>query len=80
MGTLFGCMNDLHYGGILQVIHTREYPVTWSASLYHIGPESQIYSSFLGEFLVSHGDTVDDEHHFSTPDGWLVREDHPYVI
>ena len=35
--------------------------------------------SFLGEFLASHWDTVDDEHNFSSPDGWLVREDRPNV-
>ena len=31
--------------------------------------------SFLGEFLASHWDTVDDEHNFSSPNGWSVRED-----
>ena len=34
---------------------------------------------FLGEFLASHGDTVDDEHNFSFPDGRSIREDHPDV-
>ena len=24
VGTLFGCVDDLHFGGILQVIHTRD--------------------------------------------------------
>ena len=31
-----GCADDLHIGGLLQVIHTRERKVTWSASLYRI--------------------------------------------
>ena len=35
------------------------------------------YDSFLEEFLASQGDTVDDEHYFSSPDGWSVGEDHP---
>ena len=28
---------------------------------------------------MSYGDTVDDEHCFSSLDGWSVREDHPDV-
>ena len=35
-----------------------------------------MYGSFLGEFPASHGDTIDDEHNFSSLDGWSVREDH----
>ena len=47
---------------------------------YHsIGSRSQVYGLFLEEFLASHGDTVDDEHNFSPPNGQSVREDHPYV-
>ena len=34
---------------------------------------------FWGEFPASHGDTVDDEHSFSSSDGRLVRVDHPNV-
>ena len=74
--TLPNCTNDLHSEGILQIIHTSDYLVAWSASLYSIGPRSQVYSSFLGEFLESHGDTVDDEHRFSSPDGRSVTKDH----
>ena len=37
-------------------------PVTWSASIHSIGSGSQVYDSFLEEFLESHGDIVDDEH------------------
>ena len=40
---------------------------------------SQVYDSFLEEFQTSHGDTVDGEHNFSSPDGRLVREEHPDV-
>ena len=68
-GSLFGYADDLHSGGIQQVIHTGDCPITWSASLYSIGSGSHVYSSFLGEFLASLGDTVDDEHNFSSPDG-----------
>ena len=75
--TLFRVADDLHVRGILQVVYTRDCPVTWSASLYSIRPGSQVYSSFLGEFLASQGNIVDDEHCFSSSDGRLVREEHP---
>ena len=26
---------------------------------------------------MSHGDTVNDEHYFSSPDGQSIKEDHP---
>ena len=37
------------------------------------------YDSFFGEFPESHGDTIDDEHRFSSLDGRSVRENHPDV-
>ena len=40
---------------------------------------SQVYDSFFREFPESHGDTIDDEHRFSSPVGRLVRENHPDV-
>ena len=55
----------------------RDCSITWSASPYSIGSGSQVYSSFLGEFPVSHGNTFDDENCFSSSDRRLVREDHP---
>ena len=76
VGTLFGGANDLHAGGILQVVYIRDCPVTWSASLYSIGPRSQVYGFFLGEFPTSHGNTVDDEYFFSSSNGRSIREDH----
>ena len=57
----------------------RDYPIAWSISLYSIEPRSQVYDSFLGEFLESHGDTVDDEHRFSSPDERSIRVNHPEV-
>ena len=75
VGTLFGCADDLHTGGILQVVYMRDSPVTWSASIHIIGSGSHVYDSFLGEFPTSHGDMVDDEHNFSSLDGLSVKED-----
>ena len=68
-------MDDLHSGGILQVVHTGDCSVAWSASIHSIKLGSQVYDSFLEEFLESHGDLVDDEDNFSSLDGRLVRED-----
>ena len=45
--------------------------------MYCIGSVSQVYGSFLEEVLESHGDTVDDEHCFSSLNGRSIREDYP---
>ena len=78
IGTLFGCVDDLHAGGIMQVVYMRDCLVTWSTNLYSIGLGSQVYCSFLGKFPASHGNTVDDKRCFSSLDGRLVRDAHPY--
>ena len=76
VGTLLSGADVLHAGGILQVVYTRDCPVTWSVSLYSIRPGSHVYDSFLGEFPTCHGNTIDDEHCFSSLDERSVREDH----
>ena len=48
-------------------------------SVHGIGSGSQVYDSFLEEFPMSHVDTINYEHNFSSPDGWSVGEDHPEV-
>ena len=57
----------------------RDCQVTWSASLYLIRLGSQVYGSLLEEFPKSHGDTVGDEHNFSSSDERSIREDDPDV-
>ena len=57
----------------------RHCSITWSSSLYSIGPGSQVHRSFLGELPASLRDTVDDEHHFSSLDEQSVKEDHPDI-
>ena len=76
VGTFSSCADDLHTRGILQVIHTRDCLVTWSVNLYRIKPGSQVYGSLLEEFLESHGNTVNDEHFFSSTDIRPVGENH----
>ena len=60
----------------MQVVRREDCPVTWSASVHSIKTGSQVYGSFLGEFPMSHGDTIDDEHSFPSPDGRSMKEDH----
>ena len=66
VGTFSSHTDDLHYGGILQTIHARDFLVTWSASIHSIGPRSQFYNELLKELPEGGGDTVDDEHRFSS--------------
>ena len=54
----------------------RDCSITRSTSIYSIISGSQVYDSFFEEFPVSHGDIVDDEHCFSSPDEQSFGEDH----
>ena len=49
-GTLFSRADNFHSRGILQVIHKRDCPIAWNASLYSIEPGSQVYNSFEESF------------------------------
>ena len=62
----------------MPVIYSRNCPVTWSASLYHIGQGPQNYDTLLKEFPKDHRDTLDDEHCVSSVDRWSIGEDHTY--
>ena len=76
VGTLPRSADDLHTGGILQVIHAGDCPVTWSTSVHSIGQGSQVHSTILKEFPKGHRDAVNDEHCVSSIDRWLVGQDH----
>ena len=69
-------MDDLHFGGFRHVVYTGDSLVAWSASIHSIKLGSKVYGSFLEEFPVSHENTVDDEHCFSSTNGRSVKEDH----
>ena len=68
--------DDLHTGGILQVVYTGDSTVAWSSSLHSIGLGSSVYGSVLEEFPEGHGDTTFDEYRFSSSDGWSIRPDY----
>ena len=68
--------DDLHTRGILQVIHTRDCPVTWSVSIHSIKYGSEVHGTLLEEFPRGHGDIVDNEYYVSSIDRWSIKEDH----
>ena len=72
VGTISGHADDLHTGGILQVVYTGDSTVAWSASLHSIESGSSVYDLVLEEFPEGHGDTAVDEYRFSSSDGWLI--------
>ena len=76
VGTFSSSADDLHIGGILQFIHTRDFLVTWSTSVHNIEQGSQIHSTLLEEFPEGHWDIVDDEHCVTSIDGCSVEKDH----
>ena len=76
VGTFFGRADDLHTGGILQVVYTGDSTVAWSSSLHSIGSGSSVYGSVLEEFPEGHGDITVDEYCFSSSDGWSIRADY----
>ena len=76
VSTFSGRADDLHTGGILQVVYTGDSTVAWSSSLHSIGSGSPVYGSFLEEFPEGHGDTAFDEYRFSSSDGWSIRADY----
>ena len=76
VGTFPSSADDLHIGGILPVVYSRDCPGTWSTSVHSIEQGSQVYGTLLEEFPKGHGEIVDDEHCVSSADRWSVREDH----
>ena len=60
----------------MAIIYSRDCPAAWSTGVHSIRQGSQVYSTLLEKFPEGHGDTVDDEHHFSSIDRWSIGEDH----
>ena len=72
----FSRADDLHTGGILQVVYIGDSTIAWSFSVHSIGLGCSIYGSVLEEFPEGHGDTAVDEYRFSSSDGWSTRTDY----
>ena len=71
--------DDLHTGRILPVVHQRNRPATWSASIHSVGKRPEVYSALLEEFPEGYGDTVGHEYSLPPIDRRLVGEDHTGV-
>ena len=48
-------MDDLHTGGILPIVYSRDCPTTWRTSVHSIGQGSKVYGTLLEEFPKSMG-------------------------
>ena len=79
VGIVSSHVDDLHIGGVLPVVHPRDRPTTWSASIHSVIQRSEVYSALLEEFPKGYGDTVDHEYSFPPTDRQSVGEDHTGV-
>ena len=60
--------DDLHIGEILQVVHSRDSPATWSTSIHNVGYGPKIYGALLEDFPKGYGHTADHEYSFPPSD------------
>ena len=79
VSTFSSCADDLHTGRILSVVHQRNRPATWSASIHSVGQRPEVYSALLEEFPEGYGDTVGHEYNLPPTDRRSVGEDHTGV-
>ena len=43
----------------MQVVHPRDRPATWSASIHSVGQRLEVYNALLEKFSKGYGDMVD---------------------
>ena len=55
VGTFSGTADDLHTGGILQVVYTGDSTVAWSSSLHSIGSDPRFKAQFWKSFQKAMG-------------------------
>ena len=79
VGTFFGRADDLHIGEILPVVHQRNRPTIWSASIHSVGQRPEVYGPLLEEFPEGYGDIVGHEYSLPPTDRRSVGEDHTGV-
>ena len=78
-GTFSSHVDDLHIGGILPVVYSRDCPATWSASIHSVRKRSRFYGTLLEEIPKGHGGTINHEYSLPPIDRRSVREDHTGV-
>ena len=71
--------DDLHIGGILLGVYSRDCPATWSARIHSVEQRLEIYNTLLEELPKGYGDSVNHEYNLPPTDGRSVREDHTCV-
>ena len=79
VGTFPSRADDLHTGGILLVVHPRDRPATWSASIHSAEQRPEVYNALLEEFLKGYGGMADHEYNLPPTHRWSVREGHTGV-
>ena len=79
VSTFSSCSDDLHTGGILPVVHQKDRPATWSASIHNVGQRPEVYDALLDEFSKVYGDTVGHEYSLPPTDRRSVKEDYTGV-
>ena len=76
VGTFPSCADDLHFGGILPIVYSRDRPTTWSTSIHSVGKRPEVYGAFLQMLPKGYGHTADHEYSLPPTDRWSVTEDH----
>ena len=76
VGTFSSCADDLHTRGFLPVVHQRDRPGTWSASIHSVRQRPKVYDALLEELPKGYGDTVEIEYSLPATDRRSVGEDH----
>ena len=76
VGTFSSRADDLHTGGILSIIHSRDRS---AASTHSVGQGPEVYSALLEEFPKGYGDTADQEYSLPPTDRWSDKDDHTGV-
>ena len=56
VGTFPNCADDLHTGGILHVVHSRDRPATWGTGIHSVGKKPEVHGTLLKEFPKGYGD------------------------
>ena len=76
VGTFPSRADDLHTGGILLVVYSRDRPSTLSTSIHSVGQRPEVYNSLLEEVPKGYEDTADHEYNLPPTDRRSVGGDH----
>ena len=63
----------------MPVVHQRNRPATWSASIHSVGQRPEVYGTLLEEFSKGYGDMVGHEYNLPPTNRWSIGEDHTCI-